>query len=271
MRATSTASFDAASQRWEPVVTAAADRGLELGRQIYSTSDLLVGTPPLARALTDPSRSGEDKAALAERVLRGTVDEEVLELVEGMARARWSDPEDLPHALEILAVDSVLASAQEQDRLESVEDELFRIGRLLTRERGLRNALGDVDLPADRRVALVESLFGGRVSPETELFLERATVATSTRSVLSALHAIGDRAGERRELLVAAVIAAAPLTESQVRRLGDILERAYGRRVQVNVGVDERLVGGLRITVGSEVLDATVLARLEEVRTRLAG
>jgi F-type H+-transporting ATPase subunit delta len=109
------------------------------------------------------------------------------------------------------------------------------------------------------------------VQPETQLFVERAAVTLRARSIFSALHSIGERAGERRARLVATVIAAAPLTDVQVERVQGILERAYGRSVQVNVGVDSALIGGLRITVGSEVVDASVLARLDEARRRLAS
>lgn len=271
MRATSKASFEAASARWEPVLDGAGDRSLAFGEELYAVSDLIASSAPLSRALTDPSRRGDDKAALAERVLRGTVADEVVELVGGLVRERWSAPADLAHALEVLAVDSVLAAAEARGDLESVEDDLFRVERLLVSERPLRLALSNRDLPAERRVGLVEALFGGRVTPETALFVRRATATLHERSMTSALRAIASRAAARRERLVATVITAAPLSDAQVSRLGDILERAYGRAVQVNVGIDARMIGGLRVTVGSEVVDATVLGRLAEVRTRLAG
>jgi F-type H+-transporting ATPase subunit delta len=271
MRATSEASYAAASQRWEPVLTAVGPRAFELGTQLYALSDLLDANPSLLRALSDPSREGEDKAELAGRVLHGKVADEAVELVQGLVRSRWSAPHDLPHALEVLAVDALLASAQAHGRLETVEDELFRVDRLLTAQRDLRLALSDQDRPVEQRQDLVGTLFDGRLSPESVAFIERATATLRTRSITSALSAITRRAAERRRRLAATVIAAAPLTPAQVRRLEGILERAYGRAVQVNVGVDERVVGGLRIQVGSEVVDGTMLSRLDEARRRLAG
>lgn len=271
MRATSQASFAAASQRWEPVLATAGPRAFAFGEQLYGVSDLLAGTASLRRALSDPSRSGDDKAELARRVLSGSVADEVVELVQGIARTRWSSDLNLAHAVEVLAVDSVLAAAEAHGRLATVEDELFRVDRLLVGQRELRRALSDRDTPVERRVALVQSLLDGRVSPETVLFVERATTSLQVRSITSALNAIAQRAAERRKRLSATVVAAAPLTQAQVSRLEEILERAYGRPVQVNVGVDDRVVGGLRIKVGSEVVDATLLSRLEEARRRLAG
>lgn len=271
MQATSKASFEAASRSWEAVLAAIGDRGLDLGEQIFGVADLLAGSARLRRSLSDPSRSGADKAALAERVLRGAVDDEVTDLVAGLVRSRWSAPESLAAALEVLAVDSILAGAQADGRLESVEDELFRLERLLARERDLRLALSNRDVPAERRVQLVDSVFAEKVEPETRAFLTRAVRGVTTRSISSALNAAVERAAERRRRLVATVLAAAPLTPVQVGRLQGVLERAYGRPVEVKVGLDERVIGGMRITVGSEVVDATMLARLDEARRRLAG
>lgn len=271
MRATSKASFEAASRRWEPVLSAVGARGLALGEQLFSAADLLAGSVRLGRALTDPSRRGEDKAALVESLFRGKVADEVTELLQGMARDRWSAPGDLSHSVEILAVDAVLAAAEAGGRLETVEDELFRVDRVIVAERELRMALADREATPQRRVALADSVFGNKVSAETGVLLRRALVSPGARSVLSALHATAARAAARRERLVATVIAAAPLTPGQVQRLSEILARAYGRQVQVNVGVDERVIGGMRVSVGSEVVDATVLARLDEARHRLAG
>ena len=44
-----------------------------------------------------------------------------------------------------------------------------------------------------------------------------------------------------------------------------------GRKLKINVTVDPTLVGGVRVAVGDEVVDATAATRLAELRRRLAG
>lgn len=271
MRGTSKASFEAESERWEAVLAQAGDGARGLGEQLYQVSDLILGTPSLMRALTDPSRSGNARAKLAVDLLGGKADGRVVEVIADLAGQRWSAPRDLPHAIEVLAVDSVLAAAQANDRLETVEDELFRIHRLLVGERALRVALSNKDLPVERRLGLMGAVFGAQILPETRIFVERAIRALRERSIHSAFRAIGRRAAERRQRLMATVTAASALSEPQVRRLSALLERAYGRAFKVNVGVDPTLIGGLRVTVGTDVLDASTLSRLADARRRLAG
>jgi F-type H+-transporting ATPase subunit delta len=70
---------------------------------------------------------------------------------------------------------------------------------------------------------------------------------------------------------VARVTAALPLTEQQRERLTAALRRIYDHDVWLNVDVDPEVIGGLRVQVGDEVIDATVLSRLDEARRRLAG
>jgi F-type H+-transporting ATPase subunit delta len=77
-------------------------------------------------------------------------------------------------------------------------------------------------------------------------------------------------AADRRRQVVAHVVAAAPLTTEQRSRLEAALQRRYGR-VRLNVDVDPSVLGGLRVQVGSELVDGTVTARLDEARRRMAG
>jgi len=75
----------------------------------------------------------------------------------------------------------------------------------------------------------------------------------------------------KEQRLIASVTSGTVLSDEQMARLGEILQRAYGREVQLNVTVDPQVIGGLRIQVGPDVVDATVLSRLHDARRRLAS
>src|SRR5699024_7307151 len=111
--------------------------------------------------------------------------------------------------------------------------------------------------------------FGDQVSPQTGELLQRSLGSARYTSLAAALHTINEMGAKRRRRLVAVVTAATPLTEAQVRRLGEILTRSYGRKVQINVAVDPQVVGGMKIQIGDDVVDATTLGRLDEARRRL--
>ena len=165
----------------------------------------------------------------------------------------------------------MLAAAQSDGTLEQVEDEIFRFDRVLVGQRDLRRALTDLSTTGANRTALVRSLLAGKVTPTTQQLVERAAAAPRGRTMATALSLLGRLAARRRERLLAAVTAATELTPAQEARLIGLLERAYGRRISLNVSVDPDVIGGLRIQVGSEVVDSTMLNRLDDARRRLAG
>lgn len=271
MQGSSLPSYEAVAERFEPVLRAAGDEAAGLGDQLFAVLDALDGSGSLRRALTDPARSPDDKAGLVESLLRGKVDDRVLEVTQGLVRSRWAEEGDLLEAVERIATDSVLASAEADGSLERVEDELFRLDRMLVGQRELRQALTDRRADASARRALVDELLGGKVHPVTLRLVERVAAVPRGRSIGSSLARLVELAAARRRLLVAQVTTAVPLSVAQEARLTDILRRAYDRPVTVQVAVEPQVVGGMRVQIGSEVVDATVLARLDEVRRRLAG
>jgi len=49
------------------------------------------------------------------------------------------------------------------------------------------------------------------------------------------------------------------------------LERRFGRKLNVTVKLVPELIGGVRVVVGDEVLDTSVKARLEQMKTALSA
>lgn len=271
MRASSQAALAAATERWEASLRDAGERGRELGSQLFEVADTLASSGSLRRALTDPARSGDDKARLVGALFDGKVDPLVVDLLGGMVRSRWSEEEDLGAAVDELGIISVLAAAQSRDALLEVEEELFRVERLLASSRELRSKLAERDIDPQRRADLLDSILADRSQEETRQLVRRVIQAPRAGSLSAALHYLGELAAARRDRLVANVTAASPLTQEQEARLARILERTYGRAVQVNVGVDPAVLGGMRIQVGAEVIDGTMLSRIQEARRRFTG
>ncbi len=50
-----------------------------------------------------------------------------------------------------------------------------------------------------------------------------------------------------------------------------LLEKRFGRKLNVSVAVQPELIGGIRVVVGDEVLDTSVKARLEQMKVALTA
>jgi F-type H+-transporting ATPase subunit delta len=242
-----------------------------LADELFGVAGLLDRERTLRRVLTDPSRSADDRAHLLSGLVGTQVADPTSDLLVSSVRARWSRPLDLADTVELLAVEALVAAAEQAGRLDSVEDELFRAGRIIAGSPQLRVSLGDRAAPVELRVELAEALFGRKVSEETMRLVRQAVAAPRGRSLDQSLETYATVAAERRSRLVATVTAAVPLTEQQRQRLGAVLARGYDHEVHLNVEVDPELVGGLRVEIGDEVIDGSVLARLADARRRLVG
>lgn len=67
----------------------------------------------------------------------------------------------------------------------------------------------------------------------------------------------------------ATIASAFPLDTNQLADTVATLEKRFGRKLNATVVVDESLIGGIRVVVGDEVLDASVKARLERMKVAL--
>jgi F-type H+-transporting ATPase subunit delta len=73
----------------------------------------------------------------------------------------------------------------------------------------------------------------------------------------------------RQGVSEARIFSAFPISDAQVADIVVPLEKRFGRKLTAKVEVDADLIGGVRVVVGDEVLDTSVKARLERMKTAL--
>lgn len=243
----------------------------QVGEELFAVLGLLDGEPVLRRMLSDPAAPEAARTGLLESVLGDRVAGPTLDVLRAVTTARWSHSADLVDAVESLARQATFATAERDGELDEVEDELFRFGRILDGDDALQTALGDRSIPVERRQELLDSLIAERVRPATRRLLDQAVAVPRGRSLERIIEELGDEAAERRNRSVARVTAAVELTDDEQSRLVAALGRIYRRDVVLQIDVDPDVLGGLLIRVGDDVIDGTVLHRIDEVGRDLAG
>ncbi len=269
MRGLSRASYAAVEERFN-AVAGTADPG-ELSDELNALADLFDREHSLRRTLSDPARPAEQKAQVVRDLLRGKVGDAALETAVAAVEAKWTRSMDLPGALERLGVVAAVAEAEGQGRLDELEDELFRFSRILQANPDLRRALADRAVPADRKSELLATLLQGRTTSSALRLITQLAVHPRGRSLEDGLEEFGQVAAQQRQRLVAVVRSAVPLIDAQRRRLVDWLSATYGRDIHLNAEVDPKVLGGFSVRVGDEIIDTTIVGRIEEVRRRLTG
>ena len=65
------------------------------------------------------------------------------------------------------------------------------------------------------------------------------------------------------------VTAARELSDKQTKALADQIKKATGKDVKLNVSVDEGLIGGLIVKVGSRMIDTSIKSRLNNLQNAM--
>ena len=241
----------------------------DLGQDLFRVAELLRSEPALRRAVTDVSTPAEAKASLVRGLLDGKVGAPAVELVAQAVGLRWVATRDLADAIEHLGVIATVRSAgrRESTRL---SDELFVVGQVVEGDAELRIALSDPVRSREDKVRMLRGLLDGRALPATVALVVQA-LAGSFRSFSAAIAAYQKVAAATQGEGVAHVRSARELSDAERTRLAEALSAQYARPVHLNIEVDPALLGGLRVEIGDDVIDGTVVARLDSARRKLAG
>jgi F-type H+-transporting ATPase subunit delta len=133
----------------------------------------------------------------------------------------------------------------------------------------LRAALSDPRVNAAQQVELVLAAVRSPVGEAQRNFLrvlahnDRLGVLSAVSEQFEALRA------EREGVADAEVESAYPLAEGEVAALVATLEKHFRRRIRPHVRVAPDLIGGVRVTVGDEVIDGSVRGKLQTMELAL--
>ncbi|WP_040805204.1 F0F1 ATP synthase subunit delta [Nocardia concava] len=239
------------------------------GSELFAVVAVLDDHRSLRVALADKSVSSSARAELAERVFGGKISGTTQAVLTTAVAQDWSRARDLVDTLVLLGREALLRAADERGRLTAVEDELFRLGRIIDDNPDLEQALQDHGKPADAKRALVQRLLAGKVEEITLQLVEQAVLRHKGDSG-QAIDELSDLAASLREQIVAHVRAAVALTPQQREHLAASLQRIYDKPVTVHVQEDPTLLAGVVVRVGDDLIDGSAVGRLQRLRQSLA-
>lgn len=159
----------------------------------------------------------------------------------------------------------------DESSLINVEDELFRLARIIESCKELQSSLSDVQFPLELRESIILDLLKDRASEITTRLVSYALYATNGRNLVGLLDFLSDRASIERGARVAEVHSVTDLDDNQKQRLGQALEQVVGHHVDIRIVEDKSLLGGIMAVVGDTVIDDSIRYRLNQLRTALTS
>jgi F-type H+-transporting ATPase subunit delta len=272
-----------------------ADDRNTLASELAAIERLVGGNAELNAALTDTSVPGPARRAVLSELLDGRVAESARRLASFTVGA-VSAP-DVPvalnwighrarsnadgHVLELALLGHQAARARvggyaaavfedaDTAQLEEIEDQLFRFARIVESTPALRSALTDRDLQVEARQGLVDQLLSDRADAAAQRLVRFVVAGGRPRDFVGALDWLVVQTASARGWRVARVRSAEPIEDAQRRQLAESLSNFTGSSVELQVTLDQDLLGGAVVQIGDLQIDASARGRLNHLREEL--
>lgn len=247
-----------------------AKANLGFATELFSVAGAISGSAQLRSLLSDPSAEANAKSGAVSAVFGKAVSADVLGFVTSLVALRWSKGSDLVGALEQLGVHVVASIAAKNGNIDAVESEVFAFQQAIEENQELQFALASKTASVEARLKLANTLIGGAASAEGAALIREAVVSAGKRRTSLVLESYSKIIAQVAQALVAKVTVAGQLSSEQTERLRAALAKTYGSSIKLNVEHDPSLIGGVRVQIADQIIDGSVVARLNQAKLSLA-
>ena len=162
--------------------------------------------------------------------------------------------------------------AKERAEVDITEKDLIVLGAMLDDNRELKRLIRSPVIGREEQgraiTAVADKMKLGDLTKRFLGLLARNRRLFVLREVVTAFAKLS---GVDRGEMMAEVISAETLTESQLSAISGQLRGATGTNVVVKSRVDETLLGGLIIKIGSRMMDSSLRSKLERMKLKMKG
>ena len=157
--------------------------------------------------------------------------------------------------------------AQEQDVLASVEKDLESIAGLMAENADFRAVTRSPVIDKnEQRAAVLAVLDKMGVHHVTRNFVGVVIRNGRLRQLDDMIRAFRALTAEARGEMTAEVAAPQALTDAQMKAVSEVLARHAGREVKIEPRIDESLLGGLVVKLGSKMIDNSLKTKLDNLK-----
>ncbi len=165
---------------------------------------------------------------------------------------------------------AVFELAKEAKGLSGLEADVAALAQALKDSADLREVIASPVFSRDEQGRAMSAL-AVRMGLSSTVANTLALMAANRRLFVlpQLLAALGEMIAEEKGEVTAEVTAAAELTKAQAEKLAASLKKTVGKTVKLNTTVDESLIGGLIVKVGSKMIDTSIRSKLASLQNAM--
>jgi ATP synthase F1 delta subunit len=165
--------------------------------------------------------------------------------------------------------EALFGVAKEKGKLDEVHDQLGEVTDAIAENRDLQVFFfSPYFSSAEKRAGIGRVLTGAE--PELVNFLELLAEKHRMPVLFRIRRRFGEMWGKEKRRLEVRLTSAVELPPDVVKNVGKQIESQTGQTIELETDVDENVLGGIVLQVGSMVLDASVRNKLERLRKEVA-
>jgi F-type H+-transporting ATPase subunit delta len=150
-----------------------------------------------------------------------------------------------------------------------VWSQMLKLASAVVADPRIADALDNPKLDAPAKESLLLSVCGERLDAEGRSFV-RVLVEADRIALMPTIQTLFETLKDDADGVAKATIETAfPLEGGELADLTAALERRFGKKIEAVVVVKPELIGGARVTVGDNVIDATVAEQLRAMTVQL--
>jgi F-type H+-transporting ATPase subunit delta len=157
--------------------------------------------------------------------------------------------------------------AESQNKIDSVEKDLNDLESMVQGSDDLQKLMNSPLISQEEKIKAVQAIGAkAKFQDVTVNFLSLLAQNSRLNMVLPVMNAVRAEISRRRGEISAQIQTAFKLSKEQEKALQESLAKAVGQAVAINVEVKQDLIGGMVVTVGSQMFDASVKRKLERLK-----
>lgn len=165
---------------------------------------------------------------------------------------------------------ALLQIGDQQGNVPQLQQELDTVAAAVTANADLaRLVASPLVLPRKKAEVFEAILASAKLSETLRHFFHVVAEAGRLNLLPDLRRTFADLVDERAGIVEARVVSAQPLSEAQSQALVASLGRRTGKTIRLSWSQDPALLGGLKVQVGSTVLDASLQGQLRQLKTQL--
>lgn len=189
---------------------------------------------------------------------------------KSIGRVDVSEPASISAAIAGRYATAIFDLAQEAKGLDALEADVGALGAALASSDDLRDLISSPIYSREAQGAAIAAIAAkmGLSAPFAnglKLMAQKRRLFALPQLLKALAAAIAEAKGE----VTAEVTSATELSAAQAKKLAETLKKQTGKTVKLNVAVDESLIGGMIVKLGSRMIDTSVKAKLASLQNAM--